>query len=125
MKIIILDTNFLTIPYHFKVDIFKEINSLISEEHKIITLDGVIRELEHVSEQSGEDATAARIGLELLEKSNVKITPAQERNVDDAIVELSDNQTIVATNDKELINRLKSKNIKVIYLRGKNRLVID
>ncbi len=124
MKTIILDTNFLTIPYKFKVDVFKEIHNLISEEHEITTLDGVVRELEHMSEERGEDASAARIGLELIEKNQVKIILTHERNVDDAIVELANDQTLVATNDKELINRLKTKNVKVIYLRGKNRLVL-
>ncbi len=125
MKKIILDTNFLTIPYQFKLDIFEEINKLIPDEHKIITLDGVFIELEHLAEQSGEDATAARVGLELIEKKGVKVIPTQEKNVDDTIVELADKQTLVATNDKELINRLKTKNVKVIYLRGKNRLMVD
>lgn len=125
MKKIILDTNFLTIPYKFKVDIFEEIDNLISEEHEIITLDGVVRELEHLSKETGENAAAARIGLDLLKKNQVKIIPVQEKNVDDAIVELSNQETLVATNDKQLINRLKTKSVKVIYLRGKNRLVVD
>jgi len=124
MKKIILDTNFLTIPYKFKVDIFEEIRNLISEEHEITTLDGVVRELEHLSKETGENATAAKVGLELIEKNQVKIIPTNEKNVDDVIVELANDQTVVATNDKELINRLKTKNVKVIYLRGKNRLVL-
>ena len=124
MKKIILDTNFLTIPYKFKVDIFEEIHNLIPEEHEIMTLDGVIRELEHLSKETGENATAAQVGLELIKKKKIKVIQSKKKDVDDAIVELSDDQTLVATNDKELINRLKTKNVKVIYLRGKNRLVL-
>jgi len=123
MKKIILDTNFLTIPYKFKLDIFEEINNLIPEKHEIITLEGVIQELENISKENGEDSTAARIGLELIEKKQIRIIPSQGI-VDDAITGLSNEQTIVATNDKELINRLKTKNVKVIYLRGKNRLLL-
>ena len=89
MKKIILDTNFLTIPYKFKVDIFEEIHNLISEEHEITTLDGVVRELEHLSKETGENATAAKVGLELIEKNQVKIIPTNEKNVDDVIVERS------------------------------------
>ena len=60
--------------------------------------------------------------MELIKKRQVKIIKTKGKNADDEIVELSNDKTIVATNDKELINRLKNKNIKVIYLRGKSRL---
>jgi len=103
MKIIILDTNFLTIPFQFGLDIFKEID-------------------ESLSKGRSNNSTAARIGLELIKKRQVKIIKTKGKNADDEIVELSNDKTIVATNDKELINRLKNKNIKVIYLRGKSRL---
>jgi len=52
----------------------------------------------------------------------VRIIKTNEKNADDAIVEISNENTIVATNDKELSQRLKDKNTKIIYLRGKNRL---
>ncbi|NCN39521.1 MAG: nucleotide-binding protein, partial [Candidatus Aenigmarchaeota archaeon] len=42
MKIIILDTNFLTIPFQFGLDIFKEIDELIGEEHETATIDQVV-----------------------------------------------------------------------------------
>jgi len=122
MKTIILDTNFLTIPYRFGVDIFEGIDALISEEYEIITLEGVVRELKNLSKGRSKDSAAARIGLELLKKKQIKVVETQEKNVDEAILELVTDQTFVATNDKELIKRLKDKNIKVVYLRGKNRL---
>jgi len=122
MKIIILDTNFLTIPFQFGLDIFKEIDELIGEEHETATIDQVVRELESLSKGRSNNSTAARIGLELIKKRQVKIIKTKGKNADDEIVELSNDKTIVATNDKELINRLKNKNIKVIYLRGKSRL---
>jgi len=122
MKTIILDTNFLTIPYQFGVDIFEEIDRIVTEEHEIVTLDGVIRELKHLTKEKSKDSVAAKVGLELIKKKNVKIIETQEKTVDDAIVELSTSETLVATNDKGLTQRLKGKNVKIIYLRGKNRL---
>jgi hypothetical protein len=121
MKKVIIDTNFFTIPYQFRIDIFEEIHQKIPEEHELITLSGVIRELENLAENKGRDSIAAKVGLELIEKKGIEILQSQG-NVDDAIVGLADKQKVVATNDKDLIKRLKDKNVKILYLRGKNHL---
>lgn len=125
MKKIILDTNFLTIPYQFGLDIFEEIKKIISDNFELVTLDGVINELENLAKNKGKDSRAAKIGLELIEKNQVKIIKTELENVDDSIVEISDEDTIVATNDKELKQRLKDKGVKVIYLRSKNSLELS
>lgn len=125
MKKIILDTNFLTIPYQFKVDIFEEIKKVVPENYELATLDGIIKELENLAKNKGKDSKAARIGLELIEKNQVKIIKTEEKKADDSIVEISDENTLVATNDKELRQRLKDKNVKVIYLRSKTRLELS
>ena len=69
MITIILDTNFLTIPYQFGVDIFKEIERIIPDNYELVTLDGVTKELEDLAGEKGKDAIAAKIGLELIEKN--------------------------------------------------------
>jgi len=122
MKTIILDTNFLTIPFQFKLDIFDQINKLMEEEFEIVVLDGTVKELQKLSQSKSEDATAAKIGLDLIKRKNLKIIGTNQDNVDSTIVRLADENTIVATNDKELRQKLKLKNVKVMYLRGKNRL---
>lgn len=124
MKKIILDSNFLTIPYQFNIDIFEEINRIMEEDYELITLDGVIEELEELKKSKGKDAIAAKIGLELIKKKNVKVIKTREKNVDNTIIKIADKNTIVATNDKELRQRLKNKNIKTIYLRNKKYLEI-
>jgi hypothetical protein len=122
MKKVILDTNFLTIPYQFSIDIFEKIKDLVRGEYEIVILDGTVRELKSLSNKKGGKSLAAKVGLELIEKKELKVIEAENGNVDDEIVDLSDDKTIVATNDKELIKRLKHKNVKIIYLRGRNRL---
>lgn len=122
MKKIILDSNFLTIPYQFNIDIFEEIDRIMGEDYELITLDGVIEELEELKKSLGKDAIAAKIGLELIKKKNVKVIKTREKNVDNTIIKIADKNTIVATNDKELRQRLKNKNIKTIYLRNKKYL---
>jgi rRNA-processing protein FCF1 len=119
MKKIILDTNFLTLPHQFKVDIFSEIDRIMEENYELFTLDSVIDELNKLSKSKGKDAIAAKIGLELIKKKNIKIIKTGEINVDKAIVKISNKDTIVATNDKILRKKLKNENIKTIYLRSK------
>lgn len=122
MKRIILDTNFLMISYQFKVDIFEEINRIMEENYELIVFDKMIEELERISGSKGRDAVAARIALELIKKKEVKIISINEKTVDNAIIDATDKNTIVATNDKILKEKLKNKNIKTIYLRNKKYL---
>lgn len=120
MKKIILDTNFLTIPYQFNVDIFEEIDRIMEEDYELITLDKVVEELKRM--KRGKDAIAARIGLELIKKKNIKVIKTDEKKVDNAIVKLANKGMIVATNDKVLREKIKNKNVKVLYLRSKKHL---
>lgn len=94
----------------------------MEEDYELITLDGVIEELEELKKSKGKDAIAAKIGLELIKKKNVKVIKTREKNVDNTIIRIVDKNTIVATNDKELRQKLKNKNIKTIYLRNKKYL---
>jgi len=123
MKKIILDTNFLTIPYQFKVDIFEEIERLMEENYELVTLDKVVEELKKI--KRGKDAVAAKIGLELIKKKDIKVINTDVNKVDNAIVKLADENTIVATNDKNLRKNLKNKNIKTFYLRSKKHIVMS
>ncbi len=122
MKKIILDTNFLTIPYQFNVDIFEEIDRIMEEDYELITLDRVVEELKNMIKSKSKDAVAAKIALELIKKKNVKVISTDEKKVDNAIIELADENTIVATNDKILRKKIKDKNVKVLYLRSKKHL---
>jgi len=124
MKKIILDTNFLTLPHQFNVDIFEEIDRIMEEDYELITLNPVIEELKKITKSRGKDAVAAKIALELIERKDVKIINTNEKKVDNAIVVIADKDTIVATNDRELRQRLKHKSIKTIYLRNKKFLEI-
>lgn len=122
MKKIILDTNFLTIPYQFNVDIFEEIDRIMEEDYELITLDRVVEELKNMIKSKSKDAVAAKIALELIKKKNVKVISTDEKKVDNAIIKLADENTIVATNDRVLRKRIKDKNVKVLYLRSKKHL---
>jgi rRNA-processing protein FCF1 len=58
----------------------------------------------------------------LIKEKNVQIIKTQEKSADQAIINLSNKNTIVATNDKLLRQKLKDRNAKTIYLKSKKHL---
>ena len=131
MNIVLLDTNFLMIPYQFKIDIFSELDRLIPEGYKIVILSTVVDELKKIQEIArGKDKISARIGLQLIEKKNLeiieglKITKGLGR-ADKAILDFAcqnKENTIVCTNDKGIKRILKENDIRIICMRGKRKL---
>jgi len=125
MKRIILDTNFLTIPYQFNIDIFEEIDRVVEGDYELTTLDCVVEELKRLEKSRGKDASAAKIALILIKQKNIKVIKTGEKNVDIKIYRMADKNTIIATNDRGLRQRLKNKNFKVLYLRSKKHIVMS
>ena len=125
-KKIILDTNFLMAVGQFKVDIFSEIYRICHFEYELCILDKTIDELKKIiqSKQKGKDKAAAKLALAIISSKKLKILKTKEdKPVDDLILDVND--AIVATTDKELINRLKEKKSKIIRLRQKKYLIME
>ena len=126
-KKILLDTNFLLIPYQFKVDIFSEIDRIIIAKYEIIVLDKTLQELENiVKNQKGKDKEAAKFALKLVEnKKPAMIKTNNDKKTDDIILDYAIKEgCLVATQDKDLKRRLINQNIEVIVLRKKKFLAI-
>lgn len=121
---IILDTNFLLVPAKFKVDVFEEMERVVDQKFKLVVPESIREELERLAGGKSEDSKAARTGLKLLERENVEFAKTKNKG-DEAIIELADENTIVATMDKDLKKRLKNKGIGIIYLRGKSHLSME
>ncbi len=118
---IILDTNFLLIPGKFKVDVFSELERFGKPE--LFTLDLVVSELEKLSKGRGKDAGNAKLGLELVKKNKVKTIKSSGKNTDSEIERLAaEEDYIVCTQDRELIEKLKREGIQIIHLRQKRYL---
>jgi len=121
---IFVDTNFWLIPERYKIDIFSEIDRLVTEKYEIFISDSVKEELEKIKRTGKlKDRTAASIGLELIKKKVCHIIHREE-NVDSLLLKLSekDKEWIVCTNDKNLRKKLREKNIKVVGMRGMKKL---
>ena len=127
-KKILLDTNFLLVPYQFGVDIFTQIDRIMHSQYRIFVLDKSVEELKKViEEQKGKSRDAAKVALELIAIENIAIVKTQgNKKTDDAIIELSsEDDYIVATQDKDLKRRLINHGVGVIVLRQKKILVLD
>lgn len=126
MKKIIIDTNFLLIPFNFKVDIFSEIDRICDFSYEVCILKGTLYELNNIiNNQRGKDKVAARMAIDLIKQKDLKMLDNSENEyLDDSILKLANKDTIVATQDKELKKRLKKKGIQVIILRNKKYLEI-
>lgn len=128
-KNIILDTNFLFIPARYGVDIFSEIDKICDFSYDICIIDKSLEEIDNIINNSkGQTKQEAELALSIINKKNPKVLKTdgdfQGKSVDDTIVSLADKNTIVATQDKELKQRLLEKGVSVIVLRQKKHLKI-
>ncbi len=118
MKVLI-DTNMFLAPEKFKADIFSQLRNL--GYLKIYTLSKVLEELKKISEKGGKSAKAAKIGLILIEKYDVRILESSG-HVDKSLFSLSEEYAI-CTQDKDLIRRLTENRRRVLFLKQKKFLV--
>lgn len=128
MRKIILDTNFLLIPAQFKLDIFSEICNICNFNYKLYILDKTIGELNNIVEkQKGKSKEAAKLALKLIKLKKVNIIKTKESlTVDNLILKKVDKKDyIVATQDKILKKQLKIRQIPIITLRQKKRLILE
>jgi rRNA-processing protein FCF1 len=123
---IILDTNFLMAVAQFKIDIFSEIERIAEFRYGIFILDKTVDELNHIIKaQKGKHKLAASMALQLIESKGIRQIKTENGKTDDLIVKNSDKDTLVATQDIALRNRLKPKNAGFIGIRQKKVLYIS
>ena len=100
--------------------------NIIEEAKKFgqpIILSSVIEELKKISIGKSRNARKARLALEIIGKKKMSIVMTEKKG-DNAILDYSrDNKCTVATNDKELIRKLKSREVMVLRLRQGKYLV--
>jgi rRNA-processing protein FCF1 len=124
---VILDANFLMIPFQFHIDVFQEIEYLLQKKVDFIVPSSVKLELTNISSRGGEGAPEASLALQLASRCRVVEVGLQPgETVDDAIVKAAQKlSAVVATNDLELKKRLRDINVPVVYLRDKSKLEVE
>lgn len=127
--IVVLDTNILTVPAQFGVDIFAESERVVERRVEFVALKSVIQELERNLEGAVlTEKYKFRIALDFVERCTIIGLDEQTsaKPVDDQVLDyaLSVNG-IVATNDKELRQKSLEQGVPVLYMRGKKRLELQ
>ncbi len=124
LRAVILDTNFLLVPFQQKLDIFSEMEYLLDFSHRYTVCSRTVSELKRLGKNRGKKGMAARLALKFLEANAGRIEKLDTRiPVDEWIVRYAEKTgAIVCTNDRKLRKRLKARNIKIIALKGKSKL---
>lgn len=114
---IILDTNFVTIPFQFKVDIYSEFDRIINSKYHLFFPKICEKELLRLKNGKAAHDLMLKKGVKLID-----IAPA--RKVDDAILNHAESGSFaIATQDKELKKKALKKSLAVITLRQKKFLI--
>jgi rRNA-processing protein FCF1 len=127
--IVVLDTNILTVPAQFSVDIFAESERVVERRIEFVVLKSVIQELERKLEDAVRtEKFKFRIALDFVERCTIisldALTSAQP--VDDQVLEYALSvHGIVATNDKDLRKKSLERGVPVLFMRGKKRLELQ
>lgn len=121
---IIFDTNFLFIPIREKVDIIFDIKHELPGVKEFFIIKESIEELKKLQKKGIKDANLA---VENILKQEIKILDIDgPKDVDDKIIFAAlEQNAFIATIDRELIKKAKSKGLKIIgYNKSKKRTMV-
>ena len=124
---VILDSNFLFVPFQFHVDIFDELEALLGKYEPVI-LSTTLEELKSLTKKrSVKMQRQASAVLELVGRCKVvDVEKKPGESYDDIILRIArESKSPVATNDKELRRKLRGEGVAVIFLRQKSHLGIE
>lgn len=123
-KIVVMDTNFLLIPYQFRLDILSSLYNIIDGAYELVVPSGVMLELEKIANGKGRTALGGRLALKILEANKKKITVVRsEGHVDDWILGFAKGKrAIVCTNDKRLRMLSKKEKLRTISMKSKTKI---
>lgn len=120
---ILLDTNFLLLPFQRRIDIFEEIKHLVEGQVKFLILPQILKELK-ILEDTGtaKERHAAKVSHQLIERHchlvEISNTPIEGLDADSALLHYAqETGAIVATNDRELRQNLVKQGSRAIFLR--------
>jgi len=125
---VILDSNFLFLPFQFRIDILEELKTLLNQRFEPVLLSSTYQELRMMAEKSSPTRRKqASLALKLAEKYTLTNVEKSVRETnDDVILRVATEwKSPVATNDRELRKRLRARSIPAIFLRGKTRLEME
>jgi rRNA-processing protein FCF1 len=105
---ILMDTNFLLIPFKSKIDVYEELDFRFPRS-ELFTLKVCVEELEKMKEHGA---------IALLRKKSVNVMNFRQGNVDNSIAACAEqNGFAVATIDRILQRKLRQRGLPFVFLR--------
>jgi hypothetical protein len=119
-----MDTSALMMPVECGVRVFEELDRLLDGDYELVVPRPVLDELDRLADGGGTEGRAASVGADLADRCRTVETTASY--ADDAVVELAvaADAPYVVTNDRPLRDRLLERGVRVIGLRGQNKLAV-
>ena len=140
-NIIIIDSNFILLPFQFKIDYLNEIRNNLEGNLKFVIFQQILNELEAKKKREPKSTKFIRLlnsGLLYLEQNKGKYEidrvddiKQENESTDDYLLRKSTElreefQTVfLATNDSELRRKARLSSINTIFLRQKKYLSIE
>jgi rRNA-processing protein FCF1 len=124
---VILDSNFLFVPFQLQIDIFEEIRNKIGNI-EFIVLSTTLQELEILGKKrSYKLSRQASSAFKLANRCKiVKVEKKPEESYDEVILRKAQEWNyIVATNDMDLRKKLRTEGIPVLYIRQKSHIEME
>lgn len=116
---LILDANFLLLPFQFNINLFDEFDRILGE-YQAYTLDRTLGEATSI-----EKGKYSSLVKKLIDKKPIEIISKKNESnesVDDLLFELGTRGYIICTNDKGLKKKLNNRDLPVISMRNKTHL---
>ena len=128
-EVLVFDTNFLFVPFEFRVEIISEIIKILGNDVSFVILRETLDELERIEQKKTKNKKFLPLIATLLRKYDVSILISQEKmgkssSYVDAILHTLPKNWVIATNDKELKQSLWKVPRRVIFMRQKSYLDI-
>jgi len=125
---LLLDTNFLFLPFEYKIDIVEEFKRLFGS-FEIYVTEKTILEIENIMKDKSrklKDRMLAKMALQYLKKLNPKVIPTPLNLPNDKLIIdiVKKEKFVVCTNDKNLRKVLKEIGIPTVYSTGR-KLVFE
>jgi len=121
---IIFDTNFLFVTFDFRVDVIYELKKVIGGTYNLFIYEGTLGELESIERKGEKNKKFLPLIMKMLHVYNFKIIKSNANYIDDQIMSNLNRNVLIATNDKELRQKIWKKAYQVLYLRQKQYLEI-
>jgi len=124
MKTVLADTNFLVECAKHKIDIHSELTRVLDFSFEVAILDRTMEELDTIIARGKKEGLQAKLAKTILMTKHVTVIPTTGGHTDNLLLDMADENHMIATMDKELKRKLKKKGQSVVIIRGKDKLEV-